>query len=398
MINPILRLQVCFFLLLATTSVIALEWSDQEIKKLKQFSVLNARKHKDPSNRFINNFEAINFGRMLFNNTQLSGNGHTSCSSCHIKQNAFTDNRVVPRGRRRSSRNTPTLLNVNKQNWFSWDGRKDSLWAQAISSIESPREQNFSRTQLFHLISETPQYKQQYEKIFRHKLPPHNELNNYPYKASLHGNISELNAWKDLSAYQKKNINLAFTNVGKAIAAYVSTIKSAPTRFDRFIKQLIRTGSSQKLNESEQKGLKIFISEKTGCNNCHTDFVFSDGEFHNIGTSSPNDNGRSEIIEYVISDDFNCLGKYSDATPAECLNLLYANTDRHSLSGTYKTPTLRSISKTAPYMHDGRYRTLYETLQHYSNVDENMAQMTDLSLIELSEEEKQNLIDFLTTL
>lgn len=396
--KSILTLQVCFLILFSPASLNALEWSEQELLKLEQFSALNAGVRRDPSNKFTSNIEAIKFGRMLFSNSQLSNNGRVSCASCHIAKRAFTDNRVIPRGRRRGFRNTPTLLNVSEQNWFFWDGSKDSLWAQASSSIENPEEQAFSRTQLFHLISKNRTYRDTYEKLFNHRLPDEENLRGYPYKASMSGSRSEQNKWKRLSQKQKRNINRAFANIGKAIAAYVSTIKSPPTRFDRFLKQLLRTGRSQILNDYEQIGLKLFIGN-AACSNCHSSSIFSDRTFHNIGTGIPAvDNGRSDVIDAVIQDDFNCLGQYSDARQEQCTALLYANTDRNTLGGSYKTPTLRSISKTAPYFHDGRYESLSEVLQHYSNVNSTIAQMTDLPVVNLTREDQKNIIAFLLSL
>lgn len=396
--KSILTLQVCFLVLFLPAYLNALEWSEQEFIKLKQFSALNIGGRRDPSNKFTSNVEAIKFGRMLFSSSQLSNDGRVSCASCHIAKRAFTDNRVVPRGRRRGFRNTPTLLNVSEQNWFFWDGSKDSLWAQALSAIENPAEQDFSRTQLFHLISTNRTYRDTYEKLFNHRLPDEKHLRAYPYKASISGSRSEKNKWEQLSVEQKSNINRAFANIGKAIAAYVTTIKSPPTRFDRFLKQLLRTGRSQILNDSEQKGLKLFIGD-AACSNCHSSSIFSDRMFHNIGTGIPAvDNGRSDVIGAVIQDDFNCLGEYSDARQEQCTALLYANTDRYTLMGSYKTPTLRSISKTAPYFHDGRYENLYEVLRHYSNVDSAIAGITDLSVVNLSREEQKNIIDFLLSL
>ena len=104
------------------------------------------------------------------------------------------------------------------------------------------------------------------------------------------------------------------------------------------------------------------------------------------------------MIDAVIRDRFNCLGKYSDAKPEQCLELKYANKYRHSLSGAYKTPTLRALSKTAPYMHDGRFKSLREVLKHYASIDEKRALETDLPEIKLSEQQQQDIIHFLLSL
>lgn len=394
-----LKIQVCFLVLFFSIPLYALEWSEEELNKIQQLFPENIPAHIDPSNRYINNKQAIKLGKRLFNEPLLSANRAVSCAGCHHTNKGFTDNRVVARGTRKGFRNTPTLLNVSEQNWFFWDGSKDSLWSQAMSSIENPSEHNFSRTEVLHFICNNRQYREMYERVFKQELPDDNALMAYPDKGGLNGNIAILESWKKLPRQQKELVNRTFSNIGKAIAAYVTTIKSPSTRFDHFVTQLLSTGHSQILNDSEQNGLKLFMSPEVGCSNCHSGSIFSNREFHNIGTGIRGiDNGRSEVIDAVIRDEYNCLGNYSDALQEECMDLLYANTDRHTLSGTFKTPTLRSVSKTAPYMHDGRYKSLYEVLDYYISVDGNMAQRTDLTVINVDKQEEANLVAFLKTL
>ncbi len=146
-------------------------------------------------------------------------------------------------------------------------------------------------------------------------------------------------------------------------------------------------------------GYKLFVSQKSGCANCHSGPLFTNKEFHNIGTGIlARDNGRSEVIEAVIHDEFNCLSKYSDAKPEQCAELNYINRNKHGLSGAFKTPSLRNLSKTAPYMHDGRFTDLKQVLNYYSSIDEVKSKEVDLPPISLSEREQQDIINFLQTL
>lgn len=371
-------------------------WSTTELSIIKQLSINTLKQKLDPSNQYLNNHKAILFGKQLFNDSSLSYNQKVSCSSCHLKEAEFTDGKLVAIGEKVGIRNTPTLINVAQQNWFFWDGRSDSLWAQALSPLENPAEHNFTRTEVLHYLRNNDHYNKQYKKIFKQNL---NQFSAYPAKAGPNGNLQALKIWKKLTGKQRDNINGAFVNIGKAIAAYVSTIKSEPTRFDHYIDELLEKSQSAILNKSEKKGLKLFISQKTGCINCHRSAIFSNKSFHNIGTGiKAKDNGRSEIIRTIIDDPFNCLGKYSDAEPGQCLELKYMNKNSHALSGSFRTPSLRSISKTAPYMHDGRFRTLQEVLDYYSGIDKNQALITDLPEISLSKQEQQDIISFLFTL
>lgn len=378
----------------------SLHWSTQERSILEQFSLTQLKPIKDPSNQYVNNIEAIKLGKQLFNEPLLSSNQKVSCSSCHTEDKHFTDNKVVALGARSGLRNTPTLLNTAQQNWFFWDGSKDSLWSQALSSIENPAEHHFNRVQLTHFIAENSRYETHYNVTFNTPLPSNNFISSLPKSAGPNGSLKELKAWKSLSKEQKTKVNLVAINLSKAIAAYVSTITFPPSRFDAFLEAILAGKDSDALSRSEQNGLKLFISKKSGCANCHIGAIFSNKEFHNIGTGIPaRDNGRSEVIDSVIRSPFNCLGKYSDAKPNECNELKFAATNKHALSGAYKTPTLRGLSKTAPYMHDGRFDSLKDVLSYYASFNTTeKALSVDLPIIELTDKEQNDIVSFFMTL
>jgi cytochrome c peroxidase len=376
------------------------EWSAQEVSLINSLSFFQLDQPSDPSNRFLFQKDAIQLGKSLFNETDLSANQQVACATCHIKKRGFTDNKMLAIGQRSGMRNTPTLLYAAHQNWFFWDGSKDSLWAQAISSIENPAEQNFSRTQLLHYIAKNSSYRKQYETLFSHSLPTLKDLQYYPDKAGPNGNLAQLKLWKSLSKSQKQTINKVASNVAKAIASYVTSIETKPTRFDLFAKEISKAGASNKLTASEQQGLKLFKSQKAACINCHSSPIFSNKLFHNIGTGIlAKDNGRSEVIDAVVRDPFNCLGKFSDAKPDQCMELKYATTNKHGLAGSFKTPTLRNISTTSPYMHDGRFKNLQEVVAYYASFDtKEKAALVDLPVIKLSKDEQKDLVNFLLTL
>ena len=386
-------------LLFSFNSTVAKTWTGTEIETIQRFSIKHFEMPKDSSNKYLHNPKAIDLGKKLFHEERLSGNQKVSCNSCHIEKNAFTDNKNVAIGLRSGFRNTSTLENVGQHHWFFADGAKDSLWAQALSSIENPAEHNFSRIELIHFISTDTIYRKQYEELFNETLPSKVQLDKLPDKAGPNAKLEHLIAWKKLTPNQRKETNIIFSNIGKAIAAYVSSIKSKPTRFDAFIDELKSQKNISTLNPSEQRGLALFISPKTGCSNCHSGPLFSNKTFHNIATGIPGkDNGRSEIIESLIRDEFNCLSDYSDAKATECVELKYINKNKHQLAGTYKTSTLRSIKYTAPYMHDGRFKDLNEVIQHYISKSKNKNLATDLNKIDLSKKEQSDLINFLLTL
>jgi len=382
-----------------TTQTQTVQWQQADIERIKPLSFKHIPRHiKDPSNQYLHVPAAIKLGEDLFNDKRMSTNLAVACATCHIKQKAFTDKRNIALGIRIGVRNTPSLLNVAQQNWFFWDGRKDSLWSQALAPLENPAEHAFSRLQMIHFIANDVDYRKRYATIFKQKLPDAETLTKLPLKGSPNGNIDELITWKKLPSETKKMVNRIFSNIGKAIAAYVSTLKSKPSRFDHFIAALEKKGESSLLGPSAQRGLKLFIG-RAGCANCHQGALFSNKEFHNIGTGIPGrDNGRAEVISEVKHDVFNCLGEFSDARADQCINLKYMSTNSHAMAGAYRTPSLRNVSKTAPYMHDGRFKTLNAVLDYYASIDKQKALQTDLPEMKLSEQDKADLVRFLQTL
>ncbi len=380
-------------------SSFAQDWTQNEIEKISNFSLKSLGNPVDPSNKYLDDLGIIGFGKTLFNDARLSSSNKVSCATCHIESSAFTDKRNLAIGLRQGFRNTPSLLNAAQHNWFFADGAKDSLWAQALNSIENPAEQNFSRIELLHFISGNQKYRNQYKQLFKRKLPTLAELSQLPKKAGPNAKLDELVAWKKLTRIQKDMANRIFVNIGKSIAAYVSTLKSKPSRFDLFAEELAVKGKSEILINSEQRGLKLFIGPKSGCANCHSGPLFSNKEFHNIGTGiRAKDNGRSEVIESVFRDEFNCLGKFSDAKPDQCVELKYINRNKHRFSGAFKTSSLRGIKNTAPYMHDGRYASLDKVVDHYIRISKLQPQQTDLPTVDLSEEQQADIVSFLLTL
>ena len=400
MVKLFIRLSSIFLTLLSVSVIGASNWMPKEVDRINTFSLNKLEPISDLSNKYLTKITAKELGKQLFSDTNLSSNKKVSCASCHIKEKSFTDNNNLAVGLQKGFRNTPTLLNTAHHNWFFADGSKDSLWAQVLSSLENPAEQNFTRLELLKVFHQDKNYKELYENTFNAETPLLTNSYSLPAKAGPNSDLKGLINWKKLPKPQRNEINIFFTNIGKSIAAYVSTIQSKPTRFDLFIDD-INNGltDSSLLNASELNGYKLFISQKSGCANCHSGPLFTNKEFHNIGTGIlARDNGRSEVIEAVIHDEFNCLSKYSDAKPKQCIELNYINRNKHGLSGAFKTPSLRNLTKTAPYMHDGRFSNLKQVLNHYSSIDEEKAKEVDLPPVSLSEQEQLDIINFLKTL
>ena len=120
----------------------------------------------DPSNRVADDPRAVALGRRLFFDPRLSGDGTRSCASCHEPARFFTDGRATGQGVEVLARNTPTLVGSAWQTWFYWDGRRDSLWSQAIVPIEAPKELAGTRVGAVRLLAGDAQYRKHYEALF----------------------------------------------------------------------------------------------------------------------------------------------------------------------------------------------------------------------------------------
>ena len=107
--------------------------------------------------------------------------------------------------------------------------------------------------------------------------------------------------------------------------------------------------------------------------------------FHNIGLNNTKDMGRAEGIDSVLKDEFNCLGKYSDAKPDECAELRFINTNKVKNRGAFKTPTLRNVADRPPYMHAGQIKTIFDILSFYRRSGSEELEHQELSNAELSQ-------------
>lgn len=339
-------------------------FTPDEVEVILTFSPLPAPP-PDPTNRVADNAAAAHFGQFLFFDPRMSGKGAISCASCHDPDNNWTDGLELPEAFGKDLRHVPSLWNVAYNRWFFWDGRSDSLWAQALDPLEHASEHAGSRHQYARLMYDTPELRQAYEQIFG-PMPDMSDVNRFPATAP--------KPPAAVTIADRDSVNLVFANLGKAIAAYQRRIVSRRAPFDVFVEGL-RTGDEAKLRSlsaSAQRGLKLFIG-RANCRSCHHGPNFTDGEFHNTGVAQINppaqdDLGRFQGINRILGDPFNALGAYSDDQAGKKnhpTSFLINNVERR---GEFKTPTLRNVALTAPYMHRGQIATLEEVIEFYSTL------------------------------
>lgn len=350
----------------------------------------------DPSNKYADDKMAIKLGKSLFFDSRLSGNKKVSCSTCHRPDMLFTDNLPLAHGMGITGRRSMPLAGMGYSPWLFWDGRKDSLWSQALGPIESPVEHGISRTMSVHILRDY--YKKDYEKVFG-QLPAFPDADFPDIARPADDYPAAQAAWDKIPPDKRKMINRVYSDMGKAIGAYVRQIRHGESKFDKYVEAVLKDdkAAAKKLFTPEQAaGLSLFIG-KAGCVNCHNGPLLTNNDFHNVGLSD-GDTGREDGIGKVLSDGFNCMGPYSDAGKSDCAELRFMDRDGQKFKGAFKTPSLRNVAQRPPYMHAGQLSTIKDVLIHYNKAAKMKGVDKSLSHGELTEQEMSEMEEFLKTL
>lgn len=368
----------------------------------------------DPTNRVADDPAAAHLGQQIFFDARFSGPiilendgvsgflgelgeaGKASCASCHDVASGGADSRSkgpTSLGTGWTGRNAPSVLNAALSPWLFWDGRKDTLWAQALGPLESRVEHNVSRLAVVHLIFTL--YRADYEAMFG-SMPPLDDALRFP-AAGRPGDST----YDSLATSDRDAVDSVFANVGKAIAAYERLLVDTSSPFDRFL-----DGDATAMSDAAVRGARLFVG-RASCNECHSGPLLADDRFHNhgipqAGTTVPRiDEGRARGVPDVIADPFNSQGTFSDDAAAGAVKLA----DLHSTSadlGAFKTPTLRNVSQTAPYMHTGGFATLWDTVEWYrraAGTDGFVGtRAAEAEVLRLSDTDVDDIVEFLLAL
>ena len=319
---------------------------------------------RDPSNAVEALPAAAALGKRLFADLRFSRNQAVSCATCHAPDRQFQDGLPVGQGVGSGSRRTMPIAGAAHSPWFFWDGRKDSLWAQALGPLEDGVEHGSNRTRIAKLLQ--AHYKPEVEALFG-PLP---DLSNLPDDAGPQGNPAERAAWQRMDPARRKDVSRVFAGLGKAIAAYERTLAPGEARFDRYVRAVLAADpvGQQALSAQEINGLRLFLGQGQ-CATCHNGPLLTDQHFHNTGVPARDparpDHGRAAATAKVQHDEFNCLGAFSDAREDACQELRFMVSDDPTLEGAFKTPSLRNVALRAPYMHAGQFASLEEVVAHY---------------------------------
>jgi len=372
-------------------------WSEREWAKARAHTPL-AEPRPNPTNRLADDARAARLGQRLFFDARFSANGSVSCASCHAPDLGFADGKSLSTGLGRTTRHSLSLWNVAQQRWFFWDGRADSLWAQAVQPLETPKEMGFDRVSLGRALRGDAELKREYEELFG-ALP---DVTTWPARAAPSDDGSELAlAWQRMDPQEQRAASRVAANFGKALEAYERRLQRGDAPFDRFV-----AGAAQALSDSARRGWKLFAG-RGNCRSCHSGPAFTDGEFHNIGIpplagGKPEDPARYAGIDLVRADPFNARGEFSDAREGERALELETLERTPQNFGEYRTPSLRNVALTAPYMHQGQLKTLAEVVNFYSTLEGATPighhQEQVLQPLKLSASEAADLVAFLESL
>ena len=365
----------------------------------------------DPSNAFERLPAAIDLGRRLFGDARFSANGAVSCASCHDPDKQFQDGRPVARGVGTGSRRSMTIVGAGYSTWLFWDGRKDSLWAQALGPLEDAVEHGGNRTRHAHLLASN--YRNEYEAVFG-VMP---SLDGLPQAAGPNGAVAEKTAWAAMNVRQREDVSRVFANMGKAIAAYEKSLQHEPTRLDRYVDAIVagRAADAGVLRPDEIRGLRLFIG-KGQCSSCHNRALLTAQQVHNprvppLDPALPAPAPPAAPAR-VPGDEFNCQGPFSGVRSNQCQELRFMVDDGPALVGAFRTPGLRGVAQRAPYMHAGQLATLEQVVRHYVAAPHAAAGHSELTHtrsgggapghderapIELTDAEAADLVSFLGT-
>lgn len=287
--------------------------------------------------------EGVELGRHLFYDSILSKDYSISCGTCHQQKNAFASDKRFDIGINDDTlfRNTPPLFNLAWYNELFWDGRAVNIERQIFEPVRSHKEMGTD----WLVVEERIRQSDKYQKMFQ-------------------------------KAFGSKKIDSIL--IAKAIAQFERTILSYRSKYDQVLK-----GENQ-FTDDEYDGFVIVNDQSMGnCFQCHNT------DAHALGTNGGYSNNG--LDPYTNVDEYNDLGRGDITGKVEDI-------------GKFKVPTLRNVALTAPYMHDGRFSTLEEVLDFYSNHVSNSINVDSKLLAarsnenKLTKEEQLKVIVFLKTL
>jgi cytochrome c peroxidase len=286
--------------------------------------------------------DKIALGDKLFHDKRFSSTGEVSCSTCHEIDKAFTDSPLkvsegIKKGTKKltGTRNAPTIINAAYSKTMFWDGRSPSLEDQALHPFVNPVEMALEDHEpILEIVRSDPDYVKAFEVVFG-----------------------------------KSGSEITMNEVTQAIAAFERVQVTGNSPFDRWY----FGGDETALNDSQQRGFEIFVNQGR-CVSCHvveqTQALFTDNRFHNVGVGI---NDIQDQVPALAQEFLKAEATLSEVDVKVLTDKRTSELGRFAVTrgfddlGAIKTPTLRNIALTAPYMHDGSLETLRDVVVHYNN-------------------------------
>ena len=317
----------------------------------------------------------IALGDKLFHDTRFSADGKVSCATCHEQAKGFTDNLPVSQGFNKltGTRNAPTVLNSAYMTSLFWDGREPDLEGQSKQPPVNPVEGGLPNHEpILQIVRDDEEYASAFSVVF------------------------------GVGADE-----ISMDHVAKAIASFERTVVAGNSAFDRYY----YANDNDALSAEQIRGLALF-NGKGRCVSCHTieqtQALFTDNRFHNIGVGFKQIRGK-EAETAAQFQKAKRAGADIDVAVLTQQNVSelgrFAVTDNLTEVGAFKTPTLRNIDQTAPYMHDGSLATLEDVVDFYNNGGRDNEsdplsgfQSGGIRPLNLTDAEKQELVAFMEAL
>jgi cytochrome c peroxidase len=299
----------------------------------------------------------IELGRQLYFDPRLSADKQVSCASCHHPDEGFSKHTQFGVGiaGQQGGRNSPVSYNRILSDLQFWDGRAGSLEEQALGPIQNPIEMGNTRDGCIECLAGVEGYRMQFEKVFGEPL----------------------------------NIQ----NVGKAIAAFERAIVAGPSPFDygeqlrpfvdldleelkeddpdayALYEEAQAAADANTMSDSARRGRELFFGQKAGCTACHVGPNLSDEKYHNIGVGMAAE--MPDLGRFVVTND-------------------------EKDKGAFKTPTIRNVALSAPYMHDGSQKTLEEVVEWYAKGGHPNPYLSEkIKKLDLTDQDKKDLVEFM---
>lgn len=281
--------------------------------------------------------EKRDLGWLLYFDTRLSSDNTVSCASCHHPKYAFADGAPVSTGIKgqKGGRSAPTVINRAYSTLQFWDGRAASLEEQAKGPLANPIEMTT-------LTNADEAHRACVERI-----------------RAIPGYVQRFE-----KVFKTKDFTI--DHVAQAIATFERTVLSGNAPFDRY-----KAGDKKAMTADQIRGMEVFY-QKAQCDRCHIGFNFTDGSFMNLGIGM--DKPNPDLGRYYV-------------------------TKKEEDKGAFKTPTLRDIEHTAPYMHDGSLKTLEDVVEHYDKGGiKNKWLDAQMKPLNLTKQDKADLVAFMKAL